>query len=270
MKTLGSRTAPLVAELYERGRSTFTLADVEAITGLSPGAARSLVSKAVARGLMTRLTSGLFALVPFELGHATHYSPDPYLLAVEAVGHIPYFLSHATAFELQRLTTQPNFTIYVSCVKRLKPKIIGGYAYHFVQVLPEELFGTTKHWVSKTGWVMVSDLERTLVDGLHQPRFAGGIPEVAKGLWMRHKELRFERLVAYALRLDVGAVVRRLGFLLELYELAPVELLEGLRKHLSATYSRLDPTLPPGGRFLARWRLELNVSPEELKAIRFS
>ena len=29
----------------------------------------------------------------------------------------------------------------------------------------------------------------------------------------------------------------------------------------------LDPVLPPEGKFLARWRLRLNVSPEEIQAV---
>ena len=37
---------------------------------------------------------------------------------------------------------------------------------------------------------------------------------------------------------------------------------------LTATYQRLDPLLPAEGTFLSRWRLQLNVTPEELDAVR--
>ena len=52
-KTLGSRAAQLFNELNELRRFTFALADVVAITGLSPAAACNLVHKAQQRGLMT-------------------------------------------------------------------------------------------------------------------------------------------------------------------------------------------------------------------------
>ena len=115
---------------------------------------------------------------------------------------------------------------------------------------------------------MISDMERTIIDGLRHPAFVGGITEVAKGLWMKRATLNFEKLIEYAQRLDVGAVVRRLGYLLEHYELADESALEPLRNMLTATYQRLDPLLPAEGTHVSRWRLQLNVTPEELDAAR--
>ncbi len=115
---------------------------------------------------------------------------------------------------------------------------------------------------------MISDMERTIIDGLPHPAFVVGITEVAKGLWIKRDALKAERLVDYALRFGVGAVVRRLGFLLEHYGLADASTLKQLRAKLTATYQRLDPLLPAEGAFVSRWRLQLNVTPEELDAVR--
>lgn len=267
-KTLGPQAAHLLTELYERRRSTFTLLDVEAITGLSAGSARNLVHKAQQRGLMTRLKPGLYNLVPFELGRATEHIDSPYLIARELAGPAPYFLSHGTALELHRMVTQPNFTIYVSCTRRVRPQKVGGYEFRFIHITEARQFGVMKHWIDKERFVMISDMERTIIDGLRHPGFVGGVSEVAKGLWMKRDALKTERLVDYALRLDVGAVVRRLGFLLEHYGLADASALEPLRAKLTATYQRLDPLLPAEGAFLSRWRLQLNIAPEELDAVR--
>jgi len=89
---------------------------------------------------------------------------------------------------------------------------------------------------------------------------------VAKGFWMRRQDMEVKKLAEYALLLDIGAVYRRLGYLLELFETAESGQLELLHKKLTATYMLLDPMLPPEGRFIARWRLRLNVSPEEIEA----
>jgi predicted transcriptional regulator of viral defense system len=80
--------------------------------------------------------------------------------------------------------------------------------------------------------------------------------------------LQLALTVAYARRLGVGAVVRRLGYLLEHYGLADASALEPLLGMLTATYQRLDPLLPAEGAFLSRWRLQLNVTPEELDTVR--
>jgi predicted transcriptional regulator of viral defense system len=268
MKTLRSRSAHLLTELYERRRPTFTLADVQNITGLSAASARSLVRKARGRGLITRLKPGLYNLVPFELGRATEFVGDPYLIVREVVGGAPYFLSHGTAFELHRMVTQPQFSITVSCTRRIRTQTIGGYEYRFILVTPERVFGLMQHWVTKDQAVTVSDGERTIIDGLQRPALVGGITEVAKGLWMKRDTLGIVRLVDYAVRLNVGAVFRRLGYLLELYCLADEEQLRPLQDKLTATYQTLDPLVPADGHFLARWRLRLNITAEELNAVR--
>jgi predicted transcriptional regulator of viral defense system len=79
--------------------------------------------------------------------------------------------------------------------------------------------------------------------------------------------MEVKKLVEYALRLDIGAVIRRLGYLLEAYGIDTPEGIERLRSGLTATYLLLDPLLPPEGKFLARWRLRLNVSPEEIQVV---
>ncbi len=268
-KTLGPRAAQLFTELNEQRRTTFALSDVQAITHLSPSSARNLVHKAQQRGLVTRLKPGLYNLVPFELGRATEHIGSPYLIAGEVAGSAPYFLSHGTALELHRMLTQPNLIICVSCTRRIRPQTIGGYEYRFVLVTEAQMFGMAKHWVTKEHSVMISDMERTIIDSLRRPDLTGGITEIAKALWMKRDSLNIERLIEYALRLNVGAVLRRLGYLLERNAMANETTLQPLRDKLSATYQRLDPVLPQEGSFLSRWRLRLNVPAEELDAVRF-
>ena len=267
-KTVGPQTALLIAALYDRAQTIFANSDVRAITGLEASSARSLVRKAEARGLVTRLKPGLFVLVPPELGSAAEFSGNPYLTARAIIDGAEYYISHASAMELHRMVTQPQFTMYTSTPKRLRARTIHGTAFRFVFVQPEQLFGVATHWITKQDAVRISDLERTLVDGLRQPEYCGGIAEVAKGLWMRRHDLNTGRAIEYALRLRVGSVIRRLGYLLELYRLAPETDSRRLRSVLTATYSLLDPVLPNEGPRIARWRLRLNVSPEELEAIR--
>ena len=85
---------------------------------------------------------------------------------------------------------------------------------------------------------------------------------------MRRENFQLKRLVDYALQLGVGAVIRRLGFLLETCEVQAPDEIARLRNNMTATYHVLDPVLPPGGKFSSRWRLRLNVSPEEIKMLR--
>lgn len=267
-KTVGSRTAQLLTALYESGQTTFTHADVESITGLPPASARSLIRHAVARGVVSRLQPGLFVLVPPELGRATEFAGNPYIIARQLAAGAEYFISHASAMELHRMVTQPQFVVFTSTTKRLRKRTIHGTEFRFVLVGHEDVFGVTTHWISKQESVKISDIERTVIDGLHLPAYCGGITEVAKGLWMRRQDVNSVRLIDYALRLGVGAVVRRLGYLLDFYQIAAPEGLDRLRSSLSATYAVLDPMLPAEGPHVSSWRLRMNVASDELEAVR--
>ena len=113
------------------------------------------------------------------------------------------------------MVTQPQLVVFASSVKRLRSQTVHGTEFRFVFIKPEHYFGTVKHWVTKQESVDISDLERTIIDGLRQPYYCGGVTEVAKGLWMRHEDMQPAKLVGYALRLGTGGVLRRLGYLLD-------------------------------------------------------
>ena len=164
------------------------------------------------------------------------------------------------------MQAQTGFAVVTTPAPRRSVTALG-VEFRFVRCQRRALFGLTEHWVTKQEKVRVSDLERTIIDGLKQPVHCGGLTEVAKGLWMRRQDVDVDRLVQYARRIGVGAVVRRMGFLLEIYQMASAPDLARLRNGLSATYVRLDPVLPAEGKRLRRWRLQLNVGPEELRAV---
>jgi predicted transcriptional regulator of viral defense system len=266
-KTLGPRAARLVAELHARGKTLFSHADVEEITSLQAKSARNFAASLVQRGVATRLKPGLFILVPFELGHERDYLGSPYVIAGALAGSADYFVSHASAMDIHRMLTQPQLVVYATSSRAIRPRDVLGTEFRFVRSKPEHLFGSAEHWVTKTEKVRVSDLERTIIDGLKHSEYCGGFTEVSKGFWMRRDDIDCNRVVEYALRLDVGAVIRRLGFLLETFEVDAPRELERLQKSLTATYAVLDPMLPDEGRFTARWRLRLNVDPDEIASV---
>jgi len=253
--------------LHERGRTLFTHADVEAITGLASKSARNLVAGLVNRGIATRLTPGLFILVPFELGREREYLGNPYVVARELADTPDHYVSHASAMDLHRMVTQPQLAVFVTSPKAIRPRTVLGTEFRFVRCKPADMFGIVDAWATKTERVRVSDLERTVLDGLKQPEHCGGFTEIAKGFWMRRDAIAVPKLVDHALRLGVGAVVRRLGFLLETFEVnAPAEI-ERLRAELSTTYALLDPLMPAEGPWQSRWRVRVNVEPDELRAL---
>jgi len=215
----------------------------------------------------TRLKPGLFILVPYGLGKEKEYMGNPLIVARELAEGKDYYLSHGTAMEIHGMVTQPQLIIHVTTLEKRRPVQIMGTAFQFITCKKEHFFGMVDHWATKQEKVVVSDMEKTIIDSLRQPEYCGGITEAAKAIWMRRDDLNVKRLIEYALRMDIGAVIRRLGYLMELYEIGSPENMENLRVHLTDTYVRLDPLLPAEGKFHRKWRLQLNVSPDELLSV---
>jgi predicted transcriptional regulator of viral defense system len=271
-KTLGPLAARLIVTLSSNDRSVFHFRDAEKILGNRAPAAKVL-SQLMNHKVVSRLKSGVFRIIPFELGFEEEYLGNPFVVARELAlagpknSNTTYYLSHGSAFELHQMITQPQFDIFVSSPKMIRSRTIQGTHFSFVRCKEKDVFGITEIWLDKNEKVHVSDLERTLIDGLKQPGYCGGISEVAKAFSMKRQVIDPQKLIDYAIKLGVGAVIRRLGYLMELYEIGSRIHWEFLQTKLTSTYQLLDPELPAEGRFIAKWRLRLNVSVEELLTI---
>jgi len=262
-KTLGPRTAKLFTGIHDTGKTAFTIGTAASLMGVSHTQAASILHAAAKRGLVTPVKRGLYNLVPFELGSATFHLDNRYVLVRESLGDKPYFFSYASALDIHGLATQPSFDVYVTYSVRRKNMNIGGSMTHIVYMPPSRFYGQQELQVGGAR-VMVSDVERTLVDAVAIPGYCGGLIEAAKAFFMAKPRLNSSKLIEYAQRYKKWSVLRRTGYLLEIFELVPRSTLENLARTLPRGYSRLDPDLPKDGLSNSKWGLTLNVSPEEL------
>lgn len=269
MKTIGNQTAKLLEGLHDCGRSTFTLDDAVEILGSPRNIVSNLLAKAERRGVVTRLRRGLFTLVPFELGSATVYGGNPLIVASRLLEGRTHFLSHGTAMAIHAMTRQPQILVTASCVKPpVRHAQAGGTELRLVSIRENEVFGTKIHWAEPGQKVIVSDLERTIIDCLRRTDLCGGYLEIDAGTWMIRTKVNADRLVEYALRLDIGAVMGRVGFLMDSCELGDESHRRMLQDRMTSTYHLLDPLFQNDGEYHAKWHLRLNVSEEELHAVR--
>jgi predicted transcriptional regulator of viral defense system len=273
-KTLGPKSARFILSLYDDGRTIFSINEATKYTGLEGKNLQKFLRPLVKKGILNRLIPGLYSIVPFDLGNTTQFMDNPYVVAREVIrfkqrSESPqYYISHASAFELHQMITQPQMDIYATTTKQIKEKIqIQGMSFHFITTKQNHFFGFKKHWINKSESILISDLERTLIDGLKMPEYCGGITEVAKGLWIKRKELKTEKLIEYAERIDIGAIYRRLGYLLEIYELSTDQQSRQLQNSLTDSYQLFDPTQVNEGKYLAKWKLRLNVEKSELLSL---
>ena len=269
-KSLGPKSANLITGLYDDNKSLFTIDDAARITGLSGNALNVLLGRLTKKGIITKLKTGLFNIVPSELGSESIFISNPALVAKgivyqKGLTDNDYYISHGSAFELHQMVTQPQLVTYCSVIKPLVKENIHGIEIDFILTKKSQIFGVEKFWINKDKYVQVSDIERTILDGLKNPKHCGGIVEIAKGLWIKKDVVDVKKLINYALVLDVGVVYRRLGFLLDLFEIGDVLMRELIEKKLTKSYSLLDPGLLNEGKFISKWKLRLNIDSDEIK-----
>ena len=160
-------------------------------------------------------------------------------------------------------TEQLPHTVFVASPKQKKSLEIQGVKYQFVTLSEKKFFGDEEISINGLS-VKVSDREKTLLDCLDHLKYAGGITEVSKALWNAKDELDWEKLLSYGIRMGDSAILKRLGYLTELLRLVDSSYREKIETHLKKGYSLLD--LSAGrreGQRLSRWRLILNISPDQ-------
>ena len=266
-KTLGKENSRLFTTLAGQGRIVFSIDEAQKVTGKSYPATQQVLLRLTRAGWLVKLGAGKYAIVSPSAGEDAVPEANRLVIARELTGDAPYYISHDSALEVHNMLTRPVTSVTISTPRRLKTRTILKVPYRFVTVRPEVMWGFAPEWVSPGEQVQVSDRERTILDGLARPDLCTGVSEVATGLEMRKDDLDWVKLADYARRLGSQVVAKRLGYLLELYDLGTPQLLAGLQKLVGPSYALLDPLLPAGGRFLSRWRLQLNIDPEILKRI---
>jgi len=266
VKTLRATAAGFLEAMASKNKVLLTVDDAVGVTHSSRHEAAVFLGQLARRGILTRLRRGLFAIVPFgkdqEFGNA-------YLVAHALAGNEPHFISHLGALAYHNLLLQPSRTVHVTVAKPKRPRNIGPSRFEFVVTPRQRIWGFRDEWVTSTERAPVSDLERTILDGCFRPDLCGGMSEVGRALWMSRQKLDDDRLLGYIRRYGKFVVAKRAGYLLEVYQIGHESTRESIREVAaqSSAYSLLDPILPAEGSYHSRWRLRLNVSADELKAV---
>ena len=181
-KTLSFQAAELLDQLNQAKQHCFGIEKAKKLLPNSkPDAVKRLLSDMTKRGLLMRVKDGLYYIIPFELDAKT-FMPDWHLLSQYLVGDANYYIGYFSALQVHSLTTQPNLKEQIVVSKQIKPSIlkVKGIPFQFIYHNKDHFFGNKKTWIDSFNKVQCSDLEKTLVDCLFKPAYAGGIMEIVK------------------------------------------------------------------------------------------
>ena len=265
-KNISYQSNNLLAFFLNKSKLCFTYPEVlVALPDIALNAARQLLSDMVKRGLLMRIRNGLYYIIPFDQNAET-FMPDWHLLAGPLTKGYEYYIGYYSALQLHQLITQPSLTEMIVTNHQLKPAQIKvrDISFQFIYHNKTHFFGTTEVWVNSFDKVMCSDLEKTFVDCLFKPEYGGGIVEIGKSLYQARTIIDFEKLLDYCKRFDSQAVIKRLGFLLELLKIGE-SIIEELQILKTNSYILLDTEMEKDGKNLSRWSIRQNIDSETIE-----
>lgn len=264
--SLSSAETEFLSQMAARGRGGFTVEDAKEHWGDDVQTPKRL-ARLAEKGWLERLERGKYMIVPLEAGPDRQWTEDAYVLATYLVE--PSAIAYWSALHYWNLTEQVPQLAYVQTTADIREhrKDVLGIRFRLVKLKEEKFFGL-KHERLGNQRFSVTRREKTLLDGLDRPDLTGGIHEVAKGLREAADELDWSRVDEYLPRLGSGAVIKRLGYLVEAMELEVPDRAARLSRwqgRISAGISDLDPSSrQEKGRIVTRWGIRVNVEDEGL------
>jgi predicted transcriptional regulator of viral defense system len=256
----------IVLSLEADGKETLTLDELRTRAQVSPGYARKLAHDLIRKGWLQRVRSGVYLLNPSRRGPDATPDRDPFRIGSRLVR--PYYFGYATAAELWGLLPQLGQVYYIVTPAATRAPALGPVQFRIVRTTRARMFGV-RALRRRRESLVVSDPERTVLDCLHRPRLAGGMPGVLQIVASAKPRLRWDRLSAYARRLGVRSLEHRLGYLAERVRpelpIPPAWLRRAL-PHPSDPYLPLGPPREFGRRGVRerRWHLIRNVPDAQL------
>lgn len=225
-----------------------------------------LLSDMTKRGLLMRIKDGVYYIIPFEKDPES-FMPDWHLLTENLVNGIEHYIGYYSALQIHNLITQPSLKQQIVVAKQIRPSTINvkNVPFQFIYHNPDHFFGVKKMWIDNFHKVKCSDLEKTFIDCLFKPDYAGGIVEIARAIYISKDKIQFDKLLEYAKQFNSQAVIKRLGFLLEALEIdQPIT--KDLQRIKTASYVILDIELPRNGKLLSKWSIVQNIDNETIKS----
>lgn len=233
----------------------FSIGQAKLILGLEQEATSRFLSNLANRGWAKRIKKGYYFLIPADASDPDPIAEDPWFVASSIFS--PCYISGWSAAEHWGFTEQIFRSVFIITCKKIKTRSqsIGGADFVIKTVRPNVMFGTTTVWKGKNK-ALVADPSKLIIDLLDFPESGGGITHAIQifKAYLKSNHRDVKKLATYAFKQSNGAIIKRLGYLVE--KLCPEEtkIIAECQNHLSAGYAKLDPNLK-ADKIITRWKI---------------
>ena len=225
-----------------------------------------VLSSMVEKGMLIKLNRNLYNIVPTS-SDAQNYIPDWHIAAKHLMTGRKYYIGYYSAMQIHGLITQPSLKEIIVTESRLSTstKIIQNVEFQFVFNVPKRFFGYKSTWINDYEKVMVSDLEKTIVDAVTKPHLCGGMVEVGKAIYETQDKIDFEKLLKYLTQNKSHAATKRYLFICDLLGMKWTSYYESMLQNSGSSYSVLDTSAADDGKKNSRFGLKINIDAGAIK-----
>ncbi len=173
--------------------------------------------------------------------------PDTSPFAVSSNLIFPSYLSFLSALNYYNLTTQISNTLLLVSLKQKNELLYENYKIKIIKFSRERFFGFKR--VKIGGKILyVGEIEKVIVDSLHLPKYC---PITETFFALNDGKYKKNKLISYALRFKSNAVIKRLGYLLELLG---KDIYSDVKDNINNKYDLLNPFTKKGEKN-KKWKL---------------
>lgn len=251
----------LLRALAQEGLRVFNRQDLIKVAvsiGLKESYVPRMATLMIQNGDIVSLGKGLYSLPPELLaGGPLHSFEIAMKLAKKGA------ISHRSAMVYYELTDQVLSKVYITVPREaganlstVKEYDLKGTRYHLIRVAPKHYWGVKRVFIEEAQ-IWITDLEKTLIDGLTRPDLCGGFREVVFAFERSVNRMSPSLIMDYAKKTSLAAC-KRLGWVFEQLGEYP-EAQEQLRIVPMPYCQRLDAAGKRGGKVISRWNLLENI-----------
>jgi predicted transcriptional regulator of viral defense system len=261
---LSRREREIIDAMIMMGKPVVRSKDLESSLSISKERAILAISRLGKKGWLQKLKAGVFRIVPLGSDSSDPEAEDAMAIASEVFS--PGYVGGWTAAEYWDLTEQIFNTtaFYTATIQRKKDHKIAGLSFKTRIIAQVNIFGTIKIWPNNNP-IAISDMHRTMIDIMDDPAMGGGgrmMMDIAKAYWKK-KDADMKILTQYALKLNRGAVFKRLGLIAEKVFKVPPDQLEMIKEKCKSGIVLLDPNGARTGPFVTKWGIQINIPIED-------
>lgn len=250
------------SESFRNGQEIVTLSDIASLLNCDIKTAYYVAYRLVEKKWLFRIKQGKYLFIPAEKGISGVPSMNPYACALFL--REPYYFSYYTATSHYGWNEQLSDVFYVATLHQQNIK-----AFYVtvkpVRIAQHKLFGFTSQRIFGTEVNMASK-EKAVVDAVDKPHLTGGIEDVAKTLVRAKRQVSWELVIDYAIKMQSKSLCARLGYLLEKLSIVDGSLIDNLTPYLPSCYVHLGNPKRWGreGKTNKEWHIILNVPDDKL------